>query len=100
MKGGGNFGESNFPSQSAQNPSRLNTAAEDQIRVWIPLLLACLFGALPINQGVSFDAPAFVAPGPFVASGMKTPFNPPFHSPAVFGTKKKKKKSGFKSTQT
>lgn len=43
----------------------------------------CLFGALPIDQGVSFDAPALVAPGPFVASQMETLFNPPFQPPAV-----------------
>lgn len=33
----GNFGESNFASQSAKKPSRLITGAEDQIRIWILL---------------------------------------------------------------
>lgn len=55
----------------------------------------CLFGALPLNQGVSFDAPAFVAPRPFVALEMKTPSNPCFKSPTLL--KKTKKQLDIKA---
>lgn len=46
MKAGGKFGKSNFPSQSAKRSSRLNTAAQDQIPIWIRLFRSAVHRAV------------------------------------------------------